>query len=347
MLKPPNLELGMNLPEVVDVVIVGGGPAGQSAALLLGRGQRKVTVVDANESWEIESELGSEGIPRHDGSIASKSRRAGCRQLRKFETVSYLRATVEDVERSRNGFTVHCGDGTTLTTRALLLASDVVAPTPAITGAEQFYGSTLHQCPHCDGWEHRGRTMGALGADEAAVDLALKLLQWSPRVTLFANGGMIGTTCLKRLEKGRIQVVPGKVSALEGQDGNLERLRIGKSSTHPCEALFFAAPRKYHSSLAARLGCDLERMSGAVYWRPDGDGVIQGLFVAGSDLNPREVTAMAASEGLKAAKSACAWLLEADQSSLARLIDCKRISMKNFNTVRTKDTGMKGVRETR
>ena len=316
MLTSPDLELRMNPAEVVDVVIVGGGPAGQSAALLLGRSRRRVTVVDAG-AREIESESGSEGISGHEGSVAGHSRRAGCRQLRNFKTVSYLRATVEDVERSRIGFTVHCGDGTTLTTRTLLLASDVVAPTPAITGAEQFYGSTLHQCPHCDGWEHRGRTIGALGADEAAVDLALKLLQWSPRVTLFANGGMIGTTCLKRLEKGRIQVVPGKVSALEGQDGNLERLRIGKTSSHPCEALFFAAPRKYHSSLAARLGCDLERMPGAVYWRPDGDGVIQGLFVAGSDLNPREIPVMAASEGLKAAKSACAWLVEADQSARA------------------------------
>lgn len=314
MLPPTNLELRIDPAEIVDVVIVGGGPAGQSAALLLGRSLRKVTVVDAGV-WEMES--GSAGIPEHDGSNPGKSRRAGRQQHRKFKSVGYLRATVEDVERSRFGFTVHCGDGTTLTTRALLLASDVVAPTPAISGAEQFYGSSLHQCPHCDGWEHRGRTIGVLGADEAAVDLALKLLQWSPRVTLFANGEMVGTTYLKRLEKRRIQVVPGIVSALEGQDGKLERMRIGKTSSHPCEALFFAAPRKYHSSLVARLGCDLERMSGAVYWRPDGDGLIQGLFVAASDLNPREITTIAASEGLKAAKSACAWLLEADQSSLA------------------------------
>jgi thioredoxin reductase len=316
MLKPPNLELEMNRAEIVDVVIVGGGPAGQSAALLLGRCSRKVTLVDAS-AVEMESDTAAGNIPGHDGSIPYESRRAGRGLLRKFETVSSLRTTVDDVERSRFGFTVHCGDGTAITTRALLLASDLVAPTPAITGAEAFYGSSLHECPYCDGWEHRGRRIGVLGADEAAVDLALKLLQWSPRITLFSNGGMVGASCMKRLEKGRIQVVPGTVSALEGQDRNLELLQIDGASAHPCEALFFSSPRKYHSELAARLGCDLERMSGAVYWRPDGDMVIEGLFVVGSASDTGEIKAIAASEGLKAAKAANEWLLEADHSYLA------------------------------
>lgn len=156
-----------------------------------------------------------------------------------------------------------------------------------------------------------------MGADEAAVELALKLLHWSPRVTLFANGGMVDGIWVKRLEKGRIQVVPGTVGALEGQDRNLELLRIDGAPAHDCEALFFPAPRKYHGSLAARLGCDVERMSGAVYWRPDGDLVIGGLFVAGPVLASGEITGIAASEGLKAAKATHDWLLRADHSYLA------------------------------
>ncbi len=304
----------MSTPEIVDVVIVGGGPAGQSAALLLGRCMRRVTLVDASE---LASESPPWGAAGHDEVTPYESLRAPRGQLHSFNAVTGLRASVDDVERSRFGFMVHCSDGTVITSRALLLAADFVAPTPAITGAEQFYGSSLHQCPYCDGWEHRDRRIGVLGADEGAVDLALKLLQWSAQVTLFSNGGTVAAECVQRLKKARISVVPGTVTSLEGLDRNLERLRIDEASTHPCEALFFSAPRKYHSLLAARLGCDLERMSGAVHWNPDGDMLVEGLFVAGNVLERGEITAIAASDGLKAAKAANDWLLEADHSYLA------------------------------
>jgi len=305
----------MSLSEAVDVVIVGGGPAGLNAALLLGRSMRRVTIVDiSNGEKASDPECGCGA--GHAGSIPNGSTQTNPAQLHKFERVTYQRATVDDVERSRFGFMAHCSDGTTISTRVLLLASDIVAPIPAIPGAAQFYGSSLHECPYCDGWEHRGRRIGVLGADEAAVDLALKLLQWSSRVTLFPNGGTVDALSSKRLEKGRVQVVTGAVTALEGQDGNLKLLRVGEATSHPCEALFFSSPRKYHSSLTARLGCDLERMAGAVHWRPDGDIVVEGLFVTGSGLSPGETTAIAASEGQKAAKAANEWLLEADQASL-------------------------------
>ena len=276
----------MNLAEMLEVVVLGGGPAGQTAALWLGRSSRKVVVIDAN---------------------------AG-----ELETVTCVRISIDDVERNQSGFTVHCADGTQHLTRALLLAPEVVTPIPAIAGAERFRGSSLHQCPYCDGWEVRGRKIGVLGADETAVELALKLLHWSPRVTLFANGSMVDSAWAKRLEKGQIQVVPGTVGALDGKDRNLELLRLDGGPAHECEALFFPSPRKYHSSIVARLGCDVERMSGAVCWRPDGDHIVEGLFVAGHVLGTGE---SAASDGIKAAQAANDWLIGAHNSSLAVMPD--------------------------
>lgn len=306
----------MTNEKIQDVVIVGGGPAGLSAALLLGRCLRTVVMIDASQA-EIDPDgsCGSEG--GHDGCSPGEFLRAGHAQLCQFPTVAAVRATVEDVERSRFGFTVHCDGGTTITTRALLLASDFIARTPDIPGAEQFYGSSLHQCPYCDGWEQRGREIGVLGADETAVDLAVKLLQWSSRITLFTNDGTLGGSCEKRLAKARIPVVRGAITALEGQDRNLERIQIGDGSAHSCEALFFSSPRKYHTSLIGRLGCDWERIDGAVRWQADGDTGIEGLFVAGNGSKTSEFTVIAAGEGIKAAEAVNHWLREAEQSYLA------------------------------
>lgn len=287
-----------------------------SAALLLGRSLRKVVMLDASQG-EIDPGSWSGGAFGPVGCSPTEFLRTGRAQLSMFDTVTCLRATVHDVERSGFGFTAHCDDGTTITARALLLASDFIARTPDIAGAEQFYGSSLHQCPYCDGWEHRGRKIGVLGADEAAVDLALKLLQWSPQVTLFADGGTLDAAGEKRVEKARIQVIRESVVALEGQERNLEGVRTDDESCHSCDAVFFTSPRKYHTSLAARLGCDWERVVGAVRWQPDGDTGIEGLFVAGHASKTSGFTVIAAGEGLKAAEAANNWLLAADQSYLA------------------------------
>jgi thioredoxin reductase len=274
---------------------------------------RKVLLLDVSET-----EPGpSAGVQDSDGSPATEFLNAGRKKLRAFPTVTHLHASVDDVARCSVGFAIQCSDGNRHTSRALLLASDFIAQLPPVAGAAQFYGRSLHQCPYCDGWEHREQEIGVLGSDPATVDLALKLLQWSRRVTLFTNGGTLDPACEKRLAKRKIAVIAEKVQALEGQERKLDGLRLGDGLFHPCEALFYSAPRKYHSSLAARLGCDLERISDAVLWRPDGDTGIEGLFSAEGTEKAGDITVIAASEGIKAAEAANNWLLEADQSYLA------------------------------
>ena len=302
--------------EIHDAVIVGGGPAGLSAALLLGRCMRKVVLIDAGRSG-LEVGMISPPGGESDGCSPSEFLRAGREQLAQFATVTYCQADVDDIERNGIHFTAHCSDGEVFNSRALLLASDFVARTPPIPGADRFYGSSLHQCPYCDGWEHRGRHIGVLGADAAAMELALKLLQWSSRVVVYTNGGQLEPAYEKRLEKAKVRIVQGKVIALDGEGKDLEQLVLEDGTRSSCEALFYCSARRYHTSLAARLGCDLERIHGALHWRSDGDTGIEGLFAAGSVTRTDEMTVIAAGEGLKAAGAVNDWLLEADQSYLA------------------------------
>jgi thioredoxin reductase len=307
----------MNHQETVDVLIIGGGPAGLSAAMFLGRCMRRVIICDAGEG-ESDPHASTSGFIGYDGCRPSEFLKMGRQELRKYETVTYLRTTVVDVERHGFEFVATCDNHRTYSARAVLLASDFVARPPAIPGAENFLGTSLHQCPYCDGWEHRNKRLGVIGADPASVDLALMLLRWSTQVSLFAHGSEVfSQRSEKRLIKSHVRIIPGTITALEGSDGDLELVRMEDGSAYPCDALFFSAPRKYHPLLAANLGLDLNRLERANHGDRPGETGIQGLYVAMNTFKSGEFAIIASAEGIRVGDAINNWLTEADQSYLA------------------------------
>ncbi len=299
-----------------DVLILGGGPAGLSAALLLGRCMRRVLICDSDFA-DFEAHTSTSGFIGHDGCEPIEILRLGKEQLLKFDSVSTLHEPVEDVERNGIGFRARCKDGRSFIVRSVLLTSGFVARLPGIPGAERFYGHSLHQCPYCDGWEHRGKEIGVMGADLAAVDLAVKLLLWSPKVTLFTDGESLPDDATeRRLEDAGISIISGTITALEGDGNQLQRIRtVGASFS--CDAMFFWVARKFHSALASHLGCDFERRDSVIGCEPDGATGVHGLFAVGSTHKTAEFAIVAAAEGIKVAEAINDWLMEADQSYLA------------------------------
>ena len=167
--------------------MAGAGPAGLSAALMLGRCRRRVLVCDTGEPRNRWS-LAVHGFLTRDGTAPAMLLALAREELRRYDTVELRVARVIDAERVRDGFQVRCGDGCEVHARKLLLATGVVDELHAIAGIEAFYGRSVHHCPYCDGWEWRDRPIASYGREEHGAALALGLSVWSRDVILCTDG---------------------------------------------------------------------------------------------------------------------------------------------------------------
>jgi thioredoxin reductase len=304
-----------------DVVIAGGGPAAVSAASLLGRNKRKVLLCDASHS-DLEAYEAPERVYYCNSEFLPVHRT----HLNRLECVKSLRASVEEVHREQTGFRIVCDNGTSCSTKSLLLASDFVAQFPAIPGAKQYFGVSLHQCPDCDGWEHRDQTIGVIGGTDGAATIALRLLTWTPKVTVYTHGGKLPMSTESRLRGMPVNVVTGSVRSLIGTGKQLEALRMENGSTYPCDALFFSATVKSHLHLATRIGSNLPQYVLLRGHTANWDTGIQGLFFTAEVNDGMGMVVSAAAEGVKAAEAILQWLRKADRSYLAKTSQHRELS---------------------
>jgi thioredoxin reductase len=208
---------------MLDVVIAGGGPAGLSAALLLGRARRSVLLVDSGQPRNAGVHA-MHGFLSHDGMDPAALRQAGRDQLKPYPTVQLRAAAVHAVTRDAEGFTVSLTDRTTAQARRLLLATGVVDQLPPIPGLAELWGRGVFNCPYCNGWEVRDQPLAVLASDPRNFQLALQLTRWSPDVLLASNGPAGLDDDARRLlaaHKAALREEP--IARLDGEDGGLER----------------------------------------------------------------------------------------------------------------------------
>jgi thioredoxin reductase len=301
----------------LDVIVVGGGPAGLSAALVLGRCLRRVLVCDAGNPRNRSARIFN-GYLSRDGSTPGEFLEVSRAQLQRYrETVELRTVKVTEVERGEGRFTVTLETGEHFDTRMLLLASGLVDELPQIENLREFYGRSVHSCPYCDGWEVRGRSLAVAGGNQQAADLAIELLLWSKDVVLCANGPLAcdGKT-RDTLERLDLRVIETAIARLEGTDGELAGVRFADGSYLPRAALFFSPGQHQRSPFAEQLGLDVCEQDNCIQC---GEGTattnVPGVYAAGNCTRGIQLVIGAVAEGMQAAFAINNALLEADADS--------------------------------
>ena len=281
-----------------DVIVAGGGPAGLSATLMLGRCRRRVLLCDTGEPRNRYSHA-LHGYLTRDGIRPADFNSLGRAELTKYG-VECRTVGVSGAERVDGRFRVSLGDGRVEESRFLLIATGVTDDLPPIPGIDACYVLSVHHCPYCDGWEWRDRPLAVLGKGISGVRLALSLKTWSQDVTLCLDGSRLDRRGRERLERNGIAMRPAKVGTLEHADGMLTAVTFVSGAPLAADALFFTSGQHPQCDLATRMGC-VFNSRGTVNTGTLCETNVAGVFVAGDASRDAQFVVVAAAEGVKAA----------------------------------------------
>lgn len=282
-----------------DVIVVGGGPAGLSAALVLGRCNRRVLMIDSEEYRNRDART-MHGFLSRDGTPPDELLRIAREQLTPYP-VERITGRVVRAEQRDRGFTLHLADERTAAARKLLLATGVVDDLPDIPGLRPLYGKSVHLCPYCDAWELRGQPLAVHGGEGA--QLALSLRTWTDDVVLLTDGaGAPGGEAAELLAAMQVRVIDTRVRRLVGEAEALTAVEFVDDTTLRRRALFLKLGKQHQKTdLPRQLGLDVCEASDGVEVDVRARTCVPGVYVAGDASVDVMFAVVAAAEGATAA----------------------------------------------
>jgi thioredoxin reductase len=282
-----------------DVIVVGGGPAGLSGAVALGRALRSVLVVDAGEPRNAPAD-GIHNYLTRDSITPAEFAAAGRDEVRRFGG-EILDGRVVDTARDGHEFTVTLADGRQERARRLLVTTGSVDELPDIPGLRERWGHSVLHCPYCHGYEVRGKAIGIIGTSERSVHQALLWRQWSPDVTLFLPGAAEpeGDEARQLVARG-IRVLTGPVTGVD-DDG----VHLADGTVVARDALVVATRIEVRAGFLSSLGLPVAEhpMGVGTYLEtidPTGRTAVPGVWVAGNVADPMAQVITSAASGLMA-----------------------------------------------
>ena len=286
-------------PEAIwDCIVVGAGPAGLNAALVLGRARWRVLVLDDGSPRNYATHE-MHGVLGHDGLDPADLRARGRAELSRYG-VQVLALEVEGAQVLDGALRVTVA-GRTDVARTVLLATGMLDELPDIPGFDDVWGTSAHTCPYCDGFEHRDERIAVLAAGDRGEHLAVLLRQWSDDVVLLSDGPHdLGGDHLARVQAIGVPVIESPVVGLDSHDGRLRRVRLGDGQTLDRDALFFYVGWRLRNDLARTLGCEL-RDDGSIAVDANQATTVDRVYAAGNCSDPRALVPVAAGSGTAAA----------------------------------------------
>jgi thioredoxin reductase len=294
-----------------DVVVIGGGAAGLSAALVLSRARRRIAVVDAGAPRNAPA-AHMHGFLGWDGAPPQTLLQRGRQEVSSYGGV-LISGTVTDI-RTGDGFAIVLSDGRDLPARRVLVTTGLRDELPDLPGVRERWGRDLLHCPYCHGYEVRDQPVGMIGGTPESVPHALLIRQWSADVVYFPHTGAPSDTERRQLHACGIQIVDGPVARLVVVDDRLTGVELRTGQVVPRTAVFVRPRMVPNADLLTRLGCAVHD-NGWVIADSTGRTSAPGVWAAGNAVNPRAQVVTAAGEGSAAAIAINADLVDEDATA--------------------------------
>ncbi|MFB4212355.1 NAD(P)/FAD-dependent oxidoreductase [Shouchella sp. JSM 1781072] len=285
---------------MIDAVIIGGGPGGLSAALVLGRAKREVILFDEDQPRN-QVTAHSHGFITQDGVSPVTFKENALADLKKYPGIQVENQRVTSVKKEGNVFVVEAEDKM-VKARKVLLATGLKDGLPEVKGVHSFYGKSLFPCPFCDGWELRDQPLLVLAESDHAYMFTKIISNWSKDLVLATNGKNLLTAEQERelISRG-IRVMDEKVESLIGEEGKLTSIRFETGVELERVGGFVTSQLQQASSLADQLDCK-KNDQGGYEVDESGQSSVEGVYVAGDmTMNQAQQIVLAAANGSMAA----------------------------------------------
>jgi len=285
-----------------DVIVVGGGSAGLSAALMLGRSRRRVLVIDANRPRNAVAPH-MHGVLGRDHTSPLDLLAAGRAELTRYDVAvesgaAASAATLEDADEP--GFEVVLDSGERYSARRVLVTTGLVDELPDIPGLAEQFGRGVVLCPYCDGWEVRDRRVAVIAAASLDPHQAQLMRQLTPDVVFHTNGATLPAKARTELEARGIAIEERAVAGVDADEGGAIRgIRLADGSTNPADVVFVASRAVPNSAVLRDLRARTMRHSGVDWALVDDDGrtSVRGLYAAGNVVSARSSVPWAMASG--------------------------------------------------
>jgi len=289
------------VPDRYDVAVVGGGPAGLSAALWLARYLHKVVVIDSGDprNWETR---GINGYLGHQGIRSPDLRRIGRSEGEQFGA-RFVNGIVETAANETGElFAICLRGGKTIEARRILLAIGIRDVWPDIPGLDACYGETVHVCPDCDGYETRDKKTVVIGTGRKSVGMALALTTWTKEIVICTNGEPpdMNQELLNLLKPLNIPVLDAPITCVVSREKEIRGVELEGGMSLDCERLFFAIGQYPSDDLGTQLGCKRDEI-GRVVIDTRNHTSIRNVFAAGDVAGGPQLAIAAAASGAIAA----------------------------------------------